>query len=98
MDKWIKDFFFFFFQITIFLSLELHLEFCSAPFITSQILQRSDAHILSVQDLEMGSVDGGGSKLHPAVRISGRRSGGQLVPKGLWLVGRNDLTSPTENF
>lgn len=46
-------------------------------------------HILCTQDLEMGSADGGGSKLHPADRISGRRSGGQLAPKRLRLVGRD---------
>lgn len=45
--------------------------------------------ILCMQDLEMGSTDGGGSKLHPVDRISGRRSGGQLVPWGLGLVGRD---------
>lgn len=37
----------------------------------------------------MRSTDGGWSKLHPADRIAGRRSGGQLVPKGLGLVGRD---------
>ncbi|KAG7468905.1 beta-1-syntrophin [Solea senegalensis] len=42
-------------------------------------------------DLEMGSADGGGSKLHPADRISGRRSGGQPVSRGLGLVGLDAL-------
>lgn len=60
-------------------------------------LKRSGGHdelILYIHDLEMGSADDERSKLHPADRIPGRRSGGQIVPKGLGLVGRDARQVP----
>lgn len=44
----------------------------------------------------MGLPAGGGSKLHPADRIS--RSGAQFVPNQLRLGGRDARQSPAENF
>lgn len=72
------------------------INFASA--VTSPALRGNDEHILCMQDLEMGSANGGGSKLHPADRISGRRSGELPCAERAQAGWSGRLTSPAENL